>query len=139
MSLRLFFYGILRADVAEWDFLAGIGSGVPAKARGLLHAIPTPDGWYPALTRGEGEVHGLVHEAGSLDLVPLDRFEGYDPERPDESEYLRRSIVVTTGSGALEADAYLWNRPVDGALVAIPHGDFARWLAETGNAPLSHR
>ena len=136
-SGRLFFYGVLRADVADWDFLRGIGPGIPATARGTLRAVPTPQGWYPAMTAGAGAVHGLVHEAAMLDIAAVDRFEGYHPADPAGSEYLRSTIRVATADASLEADAYLWNCAGSDDLVAIPHGDFARWLAETGNRPFA--
>ena len=45
--------------------------------------------------------------------------------------------MTSDGGDALLADAYLYNRPIAADFVPIVHGDFARWLRETGNAPLS--
>ena len=121
--MRLFFYGILQGDVAQGpvrDLLAGIGPGRPATARGDLYAVRSEAGAYPAMVAGEGEVRGMLHEAGSVDLAALDVFEG--------AEYRRADIEVNGGE---TAQAYLWTGPVDG-LEPIGHGEFARWLRENG-------
>lgn len=133
---NLFFYGVLRPDVADWPFLAGLGPGRAATTRGTLHAIPDPNGWYPALTPGDNLIHGVCHEAGSVDLAAVDAFEGAD--------YSRAEVVCEmegVGGPAIEtkADLYLWTAPLPRDAQPIPNGDFARWLAETGNAALSAR
>jgi gamma-glutamylcyclotransferase (GGCT)/AIG2-like uncharacterized protein YtfP len=121
--MQLFFYGILQGDVAQGpvrDLLVGIGPGVPAIARGLLYAVRNEAGAYPAIIAGDCEVRGMLHEAGLVDLEALDAFEG--------EEYRRTDIEV---DGRRTAQAYLWAKPVD-SLEMITHGDFARWLRETG-------
>lgn len=123
---RLFFYGILQGEVAQGpvrDLLAGIGPGVPAVARGALYAVRDAQGAYPAMVAGDGEVWGVVHEAGSVDLAALDAFEG--------AEYGRADIDVTADGEQLTAQAYLWSGSTDG-LEPIAHGAFARWLRENG-------
>lgn len=105
------------------ELLAGLGPGVPAIAQGRLYAVRDPQGAYPAMIAGEGEVRGMVHQAGSVDLSALDRFEG--------AQYRRAEIVLEDGQCA---DAYLWVEPVSG-LEAIAHGDFGRWLNENGLRP----
>jgi gamma-glutamylcyclotransferase (GGCT)/AIG2-like uncharacterized protein YtfP len=102
------------------DLLAGIGPGVPASARGSLYAVRNEAGAYPAMVAGEGEVRGMLHEAGSVDLAALDVFEG--------AEYRRAEIEV---EGGQTAQAYLWVGSTDG-LEPIAHGEFARWLRENG-------
>jgi gamma-glutamylcyclotransferase (GGCT)/AIG2-like uncharacterized protein YtfP len=121
--MQLFFYGILRGDVAQGpvrDLLAGIGPGVPATANGTLYAVRHDAGSYPAMVAGEDEVRGMLHEAGTVDLARLDAFEG--------AEYRRSDIEVGAGQAA---QAYLWVGSIDG-LEPIAHGDFARWLRENG-------
>lgn len=128
--MHLFFYGLLQGDVAPGpvrELLAGIGPGLPATARGKLYAVRDDTGAFPAMIEGEGEVRGMLHEAGSVDLAALDAFEG--------AEYRRIEIEV---SGGQVAQAYLWAGPVDG-LEPIPHGDFARWLRETGHGAWNPR
>ncbi len=129
---RLFFYGVLIAEVAPppvQRLLAGIGSGRLATARGMLWAIDDPAGAYPAMTAGDGFVKGVLHEAGAVDLDGLDAFEG--------AEYARTPITIQCNGEAVSAEAYLWIAPTDG-LQPIPDGDFARWLRESGRAPIGH-
>ena len=127
-----FFYGVLREDVARWDFLEGMGRGFPARVRGLLYAIPSGSKWYPALlpvpTRDAVPVHGAVHEAGAVDLAAIDAFEGPD--------YARRALTIKGPDGAMTAELYVWISPLPAGAGRIAHGDFARWLKETGNTPL---
>lgn len=141
MTMHLFFYGVLIDGLASPSIralLAGLGPGRPATTRGALFAIPDPRGWYPVLLPGEGEVCGMLHEAGTVDLAALDRFEGVDPADPPAGEYRREPVeVVPEGGGPLMADAYLYNRARAPEVEPIPHGDFARWLRETGHAPLA--
>lgn len=130
MVKRLFFYGVLMDRVAQGDvrdLLAGLGPGEPATARGNLYAVGERGGWFPAMIPGNGEVRGVMHPAGSVDLAALDAFEG--------KEYERRELEVSTAAGRAMADAYVWIEPV-GGLELIEHGDFARWLVETGRKPL---
>jgi len=134
--MRLFVYGVLLGSVAEGsvrELLRGLGPGQPATTRGLLYAVPDPRGAYPVLVPGEGTVRGMVHAAGTVDLAALDRFE--DADRP-EGEYRRDPVTALLGDGTeARAFAYLYNRRVTPALIAIPHGDFPRWLRETGARP----
>ncbi len=125
---HLFFYGVLRPDVAQWPFLEGLGAGLPATTRGALYAIPDPDGWYPAMLPGTGLVHGACHEVGAVDLAAVDAFEGAD--------YARVEVECAKGMGGsvpqTKTHAYLWTAPLPANAEPIPNGDFARWLAETG-------
>ena len=74
-------------------------------------------------------VRGAVHEAGAVDLAAVDAFEGPD--------YERREVTVLGPDGAMTAELYVWIADLPIAAEPIAHGDFARWLAETGNRPLS--
>lgn len=131
--MHLFFYGVLREDVARWDFLEGLGRGVPASVSGLLYAIPSGSKWYPALlpmaTRDAVWVRGAVHEASAVDLAAVDAFEGPD--------YERRELTIEGLEGAMRAELYVWVSELPVGAERIAHGDFARWLKETGNRPLS--
>lgn len=133
--MHLFFYGVLREGLGDWPFLAGIGPGRSASASGDLFAIDDPRGWYPALRHGEGpcssRVTGALHDAGSVDLAAMDAFEGPD--------YTRRAIPVEVGGETITADAYLWTAPLPPDAPRIAHGDFARWLAETGHTPFGRQ
>lgn len=132
--MHLFFYGTLMAGNGGAAAQAAhrvLGPGLPARTPGALHAIPDPEGWYPALVDGEGWVCGMVHAAtsgfGQNHLAALDAYEG--------AEYVRMTITVTTRGGRVEAETYLYAAPLPASAVLLPHGDFARFLAETGATP----
>ncbi len=133
--MHLFFYGVLREGLGDWPFLAGIGPGRPARTSGALFAIADPDGWYPALLHDDGseaaEVVGALHDAGGVDLAAMDAFEGPD--------YTRSAIPVQVGGETITAGTYLWTAPVPPGSPRIVHGDFARWLAETGHSPFGRQ
>jgi len=143
--MHLFFYGVLIGDLASERIaamLSGIGPGRPAATSGLLYAVPDPTGWYPVLLPGEGAaipmVRGMVHQSGTVDLAMLDRFEGIDTDNPRAGAYRREPIRITPEVGEpLMADAYLYNHEPAAEFEPIAHGDFARWLRETGRKPLT--
>lgn len=131
--MQLFLYGVLREGVGDWPFLAGLGLGSPATTMGALFAIPDPDGWYPALVRTQARfatnVVGTLHEAGDVDLAAIDAFEGAD--------YTRVLVPVDgwSGFGDTQAQAYIWTADLPDNAEPIVHGDFVRWLEETGRTP----
>jgi gamma-glutamylcyclotransferase (GGCT)/AIG2-like uncharacterized protein YtfP len=128
--VHLFLYGVLREGPGTWPFLAGLGPGRPATTTGELFAIPDPHGWYPALRHGQSPgwrtIAGAVHRADDVDLAAVDGFEGAD--------YERRAIPVRVQGETLRADAYLWAASLPADAERIGHGDFVRWLGETGRA-----
>lgn len=131
--MQLFLYGVLREGVGTWPFLAGIGPGRMATASGALFAIADPAGWYPAMRQGQGPgwsgITGTLHDASNVDLSAVDAFEGAD--------YARRPVPVCCEGETIMADAYLWAGPLPAGATPIAHGDFVRWLAETGHAPFA--
>ena len=142
----LFFYGVLRPGLVSGrmaGLIALLDQDRPATVSGKLFAAPDPRGHFPmmiAATAGE-RVHGTVltpgPRFGTAELAEFDAFEGFKPGNPAGSDYLRRTLVATLSDGsAVEADAYCWNRAVGGDSILIAHGDFARYLAETGLPPL---
>ncbi|MEM1195781.1 MAG: gamma-glutamylcyclotransferase family protein [Pseudomonadota bacterium] len=138
---HLFFYGVLREDMsalgADWPFLTGLGLGSPATTTGALYAIPSGSAWYPALILTQARystiVHGTIHEAGSVDLAAIDAFEGAD--------YARQPVDVDgwDGYGDTQAEAYVWTADLPEGAELIGHGDFVRWLQETGREPIRER
>ncbi|QIQ87673.1 gamma-glutamylcyclotransferase [Erythrobacter sp.] len=125
----LFFYGVLREGVGDWPFLAGLGMGSQASVEGALFAIPDAKGWYPALVLTRAghatNVVGSLHDAGEVDLAVLDAFEG--------PQYERMAVPVDGWqAGGNEAQAYVWTGELPEGAEPIHHGDFVRWLAETG-------
>ncbi|MXO65781.1 gamma-glutamylcyclotransferase family protein [Altericroceibacterium endophyticum] len=137
----LFFYGVLLGDVAPpavKTLLADLGPGRRATVTGRLYAAGDPQGAYPVLVEGTGEVQGMVHEAGSVDTEALDRFERIDPDDPDKGEYRRIEMDAVCADGThCVAEVYFYNHALSPQLRPIPHGDFARFLKETGHQPYS--
>ena len=132
---KLFFYGVLQPNLAEGavaELVAGLGPGTPAVATGHLYAILERGGWHPAMVpdAAGGLIHGQMFDGTGVDIAALDEFE------LEGVDYDRRAIAVRPDGGHwLSAQAYCWRRPVD-RLERIAHGDFARWLMETGNPVL---
>jgi gamma-glutamylcyclotransferase (GGCT)/AIG2-like uncharacterized protein YtfP len=70
---------------------------------------------YPALVAAPGHsVAGELFAVPAADLPAIDRYEGYRPDAPDGSSYIRRRLVVRTQGGAEHAWVYVWNRSVAG-------------------------
>lgn len=142
MARLLFLYGTLMKDVARGypaRLAAGLGEGQPATVRGALYAVREGCAVYPALvprapTRVMGVLYNLPDDPAWL--AALDRFENYDPRRPTAGEYVRRPVEARLASGALVlAEAYIYRRALQPGLRRIAHGDFARYLADTGFKP----
>lgn len=132
----LFFYGVLRPDLASGrmaELVALLGPGASASVAGSLYAVADLAGHYPVMVAGRDRVHGTLLPLGpafsTAELAELDRFEGAD--------YQRRPLLARTADSIEHpAEAYVWDHPITPALVAILHGDFARYLVETGAPPL---
>jgi gamma-glutamylcyclotransferase (GGCT)/AIG2-like uncharacterized protein YtfP len=127
----LFFYGVLMPELATGrmaELVALLEPGQTATVPGVLFAIADPAGHHPAMIAGDGAVHGRLHQLGerfgAAELSELDAYEG--------SAYARRPVAARLADGTLvTAEAYVWTGPIAG-LAPIPHGDFARYLAESG-------
>jgi gamma-glutamylcyclotransferase (GGCT)/AIG2-like uncharacterized protein YtfP len=142
----LFFYGVLMPGLVSGrmaELVALLGPPRPATVSGRLFAVPDPRGHYPVMvaTAGAERVSGAMlapgPSFGAVELAELDAFEGFDPADPSGSDYIRAGLHAMLADGlTLEADAYQWNRIVGVDFIAIPHGDFARYLAEGGATPL---
>ena len=142
LARMLFLYGTLMKHVARGypaRLVACLGDGQTATVRGALYAVRDGRVAYPALVaRGLTRVKGVLYplpEAAEW-LARLDRFENYDPRRPNGGEYVRRVLDVRLASGdVVRAKAYVYRRPLQPGMQRIAHGDFARYLAETGLKP----
>jgi len=140
-TCHLFLYGTLRPDSAVGvpaRLVAPLEIVGPAAVAGRIFAKHDPRGTYPVLYRGGfGRVLGTVCRAREGAprgwLEALDRFEG---AAGAGGEYSRRPVLAELGDGIrLRAEAYLYNLPPDRSLTPIHHGDFVRYLAETGLRP----
>jgi len=143
--MRLFFYGTLthhHDNPITRRVMPLLHRGQPGWVRGTLYAVTGPRGCYPVLGSGRGWVRGWVYETapgfGAATLRLLDDYEGYRPQRPARSEYLRRSVTVRlAGGGRCTAQAYLGSRPPHAGLKPIASGDFAAWVALCGGVPFA--
>lgn len=138
--MHYFFYGTLMAGSGNRvsdRIHARLFSLGPATTQGRLFAIPTPQGWYPALITDPdgGAVHGEAYRAlpewSAADLDLLDAYEAYYPDRPEESEYLRQPIGIRLAEGREEpADAYVYRAALPDGAVPVPCGNFRDFLAD---------
>jgi gamma-glutamylcyclotransferase (GGCT)/AIG2-like uncharacterized protein YtfP len=127
--MRFFFYGTLLAESAHPVARAVHARLVPlgaAQVAGRLYAIPDPLGWYPAMVSGDGTVRGALYAAlpgfTAADLARLDAYEGADYQREER---------LVAGAAA---QVYVWGANLPEGAIALPHGDFARFLHEGGRA-----
>lgn len=139
--MRFFFYGTLLPGSCNAVAAAvhrKLTRGIPAFARGHLHAVPDPAGWYPAFRAdpaGE-QVGGMLHTAlpdfAPADLAALDFYENFKPDDHPGSEYLRSEITVSTADGRHQAYAYLYRELLPAGALEVSGGDFRAFLAQNG-------
>jgi gamma-glutamylcyclotransferase (GGCT)/AIG2-like uncharacterized protein YtfP len=129
--MRFFFYGTLidasNTPMARWlrpKIRSTRGGTVP----GRLFAIPTAQGWYPALVPGtQGQrVRGVCCDAvlTRRDLARLDCYEG--------REYRRAAARVRTSEGLSAAQLYRWRGVLPPGATPVSSGGFLDWLARRG-------
>lgn len=129
--MRLFVYGTLLDGLAHGEaarLAESLAPGVPAVVSGGLRLVEEPLGCYPVLVPGtEGRVAGRIVECPDDPqwLADLDAYEGPD--------YRRWTVVAELQDGSeVEAAAYICLIAETDGLEPIPHGDFARFVTETG-------
>lgn len=131
--------GIPSADGAAGDLLdrLGVGAGLrrigTCRVPGVLYDL----GPYPALRAARrddevvcGELHAVL-DPGIFAV--LDAFEGFDPEDPSGSDYLRERIWLLEPRG-VSAWIYVYNRQPD-ADRRIASGDWRLHLAKRADPP----
>ena len=110
----------------------GVGAGLrrvgPCRVPGVLFDL----GPYPALrpARSEadsvcGELHAVIDPRA---LTALDAFEGFDPQNPCGSDYLRERIELLEPRG-MRAWIYVYNREPEASRRVMP-GDWRAHLAK---------
>lgn len=121
----VFAYGTLMRGFPLHRLIAGRSEFVgPGTVNGLLLDL----GDYPgAVPDGSATVHGEVYRLLSSRLVAtLDREEGYRPDAPSASLYVRRRAAVRMTDGReVTAWTYWYNGP-RGRATPIPDGDYRR-------------
>ncbi len=131
MSSELgFFYGTLMTGFDRRRRL-GMDARMSFRGRGWIQAALFDLGLYPAAVPASdskvwGEVFAL-DDAGTV-LGALDEIEGFRPDDPDTSLYVRRLIPVYLEDGtSADAWAYFYNAPL-GHAPRIESGDYLGYL-----------
>ena len=130
MKQLVFFYGTLMAGFDRRQ-QAGIEARLAYVGRGLVKAALFDLGLYPAaIPAPDGHVWGEVYEVTEPDTVlpALDEIEGYTPEQPDSSLYIRTLVEVTLPAGRRDqAWVYFYNAPL-GQAPRISSGDYLDYI-----------
>lgn len=129
--MKLFIYGTLLDGLAHGEaarLTASLPPGAPASVSGGLRLVEEPLGCYPVLVPGEeGRVTGKVVDCPDAPQWwdELDAYEGPD--------YRRWTILAELADGReVEVQAYICLIAETRGLEPIAHGDFARFVTETG-------
>lgn len=130
MTDRVFFYGTLMTGF-DRRRRAGIDPMLAFVGRGRIQAALFDLGIYPAAVPDpDGVVWGEVYRAIDLEgaLTGLDDIEGYRPDDPESSLYLRVDVPVVYEDGSSEpAWVYFYNAPL-GRAERIASGDYLEHL-----------
>ena len=110
---------------------AGIDSKLTYIGRGAIRAALFDLGLYPAaIPAPDGHVWGEVYEVADSEtvLAALDEIEGYRPDDPDRSLYIRQQTgVLLPDSTLATAWAYFYNAPL-GRAPRIASGDYLEYV-----------
>jgi gamma-glutamylcyclotransferase (GGCT)/AIG2-like uncharacterized protein YtfP len=130
MTDLVFFYGTLMSGFRRQG-RARVDLALEPVGHGWIQAVLFDLGIYPAaIPATDSRVRGEIHRLLQADVVlrALDEIEGYRPEAPDASLYLRREARVTFDDGRVaEAWVYFYNAPLGGAQ-RIESGDYLEHL-----------
>jgi gamma-glutamylcyclotransferase (GGCT)/AIG2-like uncharacterized protein YtfP len=127
---KVFVYGTLMAGF-DRRRRAGIDTRMRFVGRGWIAAALYDLGLFPAAVpapdcRVAGEVYEVVDDPSVL--AKLDEIEGYRPNDPDTSLYVRAQTTVTLENGAQDsAWVYFYNAPL-GQGQLIESGDYLAHL-----------
>ncbi len=128
----LFVYGTLRRE-AQFPLEKYLGKWVIFIGRGTCQGILIDLGSYPGVIpshrktdRVVGELYRLLEPENVL--ARLDYYEGFRPNHPQQSEYIRRQIPVRLEDGStLDAWIYFYNGQTT-ELRVIRSGDYLQYL-----------
>lgn len=134
----LFVYGTLLPGLAP-PVIAPTVARLRRLGRGLVRGQLYDLGRYPGLIlaghgpRVQGQVFALPPDPDVLRR--LDRYEGFFPDAPERSEFIRRSWpVMVPGHGALACWVYEYGRPPLRATI-VPDGDYLRLIRRRARRP----
>ena len=129
MTDLVFFYGTLMSGFKR-PGRQRLDAKLTPIGRGTIRAALYDVGLYPAAVPAadalvQGELHRMSDE---FVLHELDEIEGFRPEQPDSSLYLRLETPVTLTGGRTEnAWTYFYNAPLGNA-PRIESGDYLDYL-----------
>ena len=130
MTTLVFFYGTLMSGFKR-PGRARLDPKLRPEGRGWIPAALFDLGIYPAaIPAADGRVWGEVHRMLDTDavLAALDEIEGYRPNEPDQSLYMRVETTVTFENGhTATAWTYFYNAPL-GRAQRIESGDYLEHL-----------
>jgi gamma-glutamylcyclotransferase (GGCT)/AIG2-like uncharacterized protein YtfP len=130
MTELMFFYGTLMSGFKRQG-RARVDLALEPVGHGWIQAVLFDLGIYPAaIPATDSRVRGEVHRLLDADVVlgALDEIEGYRPETPDASLYVRREAQATLDDGRVaDAWVYFYNAPLGGAQW-IESGDYLEYL-----------
>lgn len=126
----VFFYGTLMSGFKR-EGRTRIDLALEPEGHGWIDAVLFDLGIYPAaIPAADSRVRGEIHRLREPDAVlhALDEIEGYRPDSPEASLYLRREVPVTFDDGRIAgAWVYFYNAPLGGAQ-RIESGDYLEYL-----------
>jgi gamma-glutamylcyclotransferase (GGCT)/AIG2-like uncharacterized protein YtfP len=130
MTDLVFFYGTLMSGFKRTG-RSRVDQKLEPVGRGWIHATLFDLGIYPAaIPAADGRVWGEVHRMTEPDavLTALDELEGFRPNEPDTSLYMRVGTPVTLDDGDTRtAWVYFYNAPL-GRAQRIESGDYLQHL-----------
>jgi gamma-glutamylcyclotransferase (GGCT)/AIG2-like uncharacterized protein YtfP len=131
---KIFVYGTLMDSIIK-DALPQINMHIRKRKKGKINARLFDLGEYPGAkptTIKSKEVFGKIYEVDpeyfNSVLVTLDDYEEYNPDKKEESLYIRKITPVTTEDGNLsKAWVYWYNKPIN-KKSEIETGDYKKYL-----------
>ena len=117
--IRLFVYGTLMRGQRAEPYLGATRKFLGE--RSLIGSIYHLGGFPGVKLDGRGEVHGHMFEIDKDVLSVCDGYEGYRPQSPETSLYIRRTLTDEEG----EYFTYEYNRDVN----EEHHIESGRWVA----------
>lgn len=131
---KIFVYGTLMDSIIK-DALPKIDLHIRKRKNGKINARLFDLGEYPGAkptTIKSKEVFGKIYEVDpehfNSVLITLDDYEEYNPNKKQESLYIRKITPVITEDGVLsQAWVYWYNKPIN-SRNEIEAGDYKKYL-----------